>query len=239
MHENLFLFSLCYLTLYLCDFFPLQSWLKWLTPPWQNSLSYLCTHSLHMESHVRVLYRHPRPTYTQNHIQVLYIKSGVLLFSSSWSLVPVRGLWYCCLMRRGSPYSGLVGFCCCASAVAALTRGDMSVWVPGLIAATGPIVFLCSTLIDSPRSRGIPTGTQRQTNLGGQSITDARVTAQRSGWLRISGNVGVCERLKVSRLFSQSLYTCLFLYSFLISKKVKSNSHNYSTLKLTGNYHVI
>ena len=100
------------------------------------------------------------------------------------------GLWFSCLMSTFAP--SLVCYCCCGSAVVALTRGDMSAWVPGLIAATRLIVFLCYSLIDSLDSRGIPTGTQRQTNLGGQSITDARVTAQHSCWLRFSGNACVC-----------------------------------------------
>lgn len=61
-----------------------------------------------------------------------------------------------------------------------LTRVDVRLCVPGLIAATWLIVFLSSPRIDFPDSGGIPTGTQRQTNLGGQSITDAKVAAQPS-----------------------------------------------------------
>lgn len=153
-------------------------------------------------------------------------KVATCCFCSAWSPVPVRGLWYCCLMSRGSPHTLSSLVCCCVSAVVVLTRGDMQPCVPRLIAATWLIVFLCSTLIDSLDSRGIPTGTQRQTNLGVQSITDARVTAQRSRWLRFSESVCVCmceyalcKRVIVWRclptpseltgIFSQSLSACL------------------------------
>lgn len=122
----------------------------------------------------------------------------------------------------------LACFCCCLSAVAALTRGDTQVWVPGLIAAAGLIVFLCSTLIDSPDSGGIPSGTQRQTNLGGQSIADGRVSAQHSVWLRFPRNVCVyVKQCELAGVFAdcphsaganwnlQSVPKCLFMCFWL------------------------
>lgn len=117
------------------------------------------------------------------------------------------------------------------AAAATLTRRDTRVRVPGLIAATWLIVLPCSALIDSLDSGrewgGNPVGTQRQTNLGVQSIADARVTAvQRPlvrilyACVRVSFRVCVCERCGQSLLLVANSWetsrnlSCLFMGTY-------------------------
>lgn len=92
---------------------------------------------------------------------------------------------------------------------------------PGLIAATGLIVFLCYAVIDSLDYRRIPTGTQRQTKLGGQSITDAGATAQHSCWLAFPGKACVCVFV-----LGESVRHLMLKYVFYMILKIKVQSQS-------------
>lgn len=134
--------------------------------------SCLCLHT-HTFIHLYMCSSNPHKIKSRYYV----FKVAACCFCFSFSPVPVGGppILLFNEQRLSSHSLCVVCLCFCVSAALVLTIRDMLLWVPGLIAAAGLIVFQCYSLIDSLDSRG---GSHQhpQTNKFGRTINNGSKT---------------------------------------------------------------